>query len=259
MSTMVTIPRELALFLTGAGPVDGKWFGEDPPAGEGRYWWRKHLRAALAAGEARLEPVAWMLRTGHGTAFREAKPEDVVVPWTPLFAAPPQPAVEARIDPMQNPLRPTLAKLGPSGEHPAEEVLRKLACWLGVGGYNAPTVDAELFHRKIVDGIEMLLASAAPPAAPPEQPQPEAPSGWIACDERMPEAGVEVLVWLASPAFKGGSHVVMDTWDEQHEAPVAWSSATLPIGMGWDSGTDWAGITHWMPLPAGPKPAQEDA
>ncbi len=62
----------------------------------------------------------------------------------------------ARIDPMQDPMRPTLAKLGPSDEHPAEEVLRKLACWLGVGGYNAPTVDADLFHRKIVAGIEDL-------------------------------------------------------------------------------------------------------
>lgn len=85
-----------------------------------------------------------------------------------VLAAPPpsapQPAVEARIDPMQNPLRPTLAKLGPSGEHPAEEVLRKLACWLGVGGYNAPTVDAELFHRKIVDGIQSMRAAPPQPA-----------------------------------------------------------------------------------------------
>jgi hypothetical protein len=101
---------------------------------------------------------------------------------------------------------------------------------------------------ELAEIAEAIRGLAPPPAAP----QPEAPSGWIACDERMPEAGVEVLVWLASPAFKGGSHVVMDTWDEQHEAPVAWSSATLPIGMGWDSGTDWERITHWMPLPAAP-------
>jgi len=95
-----------------------------------------------------------------------------------------------------------------------------------------------------------------------EQPlQKAVPVAWIACSERMPEAGVEVLVWLASPAFKGGSHVVMDTWDEQHEAPVAWSSATIPIGMGWDSGTDWERITHWMPLPAAPgaAPPQPEA
>ncbi len=72
----------------------------------------------------------------------------------------------ARIDPMQDPLRPTFAKLGPADEHPAESVLRKLACWLGVGGYNAPTVDAEVFHRKIVDGIEYLVRERAAPSAP---------------------------------------------------------------------------------------------
>ncbi|MBP9032604.1 MAG: DUF551 domain-containing protein [Pseudomonadales bacterium] len=83
--------------------------------------------------------------------------------------------------------------------------------------------------------------------------------GWIACSERMPEAGVEVLVWLAAPVVKGGSQVAMDTWDEQHEAPVSWSSATIPVGVGWDSGTDWEGITHWMPLPAAPGAAPPPA
>lgn len=92
-----------------------------------------------------------------------------------------------------------------------------------------------------------------------EQPQPEAPSGWIACNERMPEAGSEVLVWLAAPAFRGDSRIAMDTWGEQHEAPVSWSSATIPVGMGWDSGTDWECITHWMPLPAAPGAAQPPA
>jgi hypothetical protein len=41
-------------------------------------------------------------------------------------------------------------------ESPAEEALRALACWLGVGGYNAPTVDAEVFKRKIMEGVNML-------------------------------------------------------------------------------------------------------
>lgn len=108
----------------------------------------------------------------------------------------------------------------------------------------------------------MLRGQPTAHIAPAEQPQPSAPSGWIACDERMPDAGVEVLVWLAAPAFKGSSNVAMDTWGEQHEAPVSWSSATIPVGMGWDSGTDWERITHWMPLPgapgdAAPAPAAE--
>jgi hypothetical protein len=41
-------------------------------------------------------------------------------------------------------------------ESPAEDALRALACWLGVGGYNAPTVDAEVFKRKIMAGVSML-------------------------------------------------------------------------------------------------------
>lgn len=71
----------------------------------------------------------------------------------------------ARIDPMQDPMRPGYAMNYAENETPAETVLRKLACWLGVGGYNAPTVDAELFHRKIVDGVQSLLRDA-PPAQP---------------------------------------------------------------------------------------------
>jgi hypothetical protein len=75
---------------------------------------------------------------------------------------------------------------------------------------------------------------------------------WVRCDERMPESSAEVLVWLAEPIIKGGSQVAIDAWDEQYESPVAWSSATIFVGMGWDSGTDWEDITHWMPLPPAP-------
>lgn len=61
------------------------------------------------------------------------------------------------IDLMQDPLRPT-SYVGNSGsEHPAEQVLRKLACWLGVGGYNAEAVDANMFHEKIVWGVRDLM------------------------------------------------------------------------------------------------------
>lgn len=76
--------------------------------------------------------------------------------------APPRPV--AQVDPMQDPMRPSFYCA--ADETPAESVLRKLACWLGVGGYNAPTVDAEMFHRKIVDGILQLTARPAP-AEPP--------------------------------------------------------------------------------------------
>ncbi|CAD0264181.1 conserved hypothetical protein [Pseudomonas veronii] len=37
-----------------------------------------------------------------------------------------------------------------------EEVLRKLASYVGAGGYNTPEVDPEVFVRKIMDGINIL-------------------------------------------------------------------------------------------------------
>ncbi len=42
-------------------------------------------------------------------------------------------------------------------ERAACDVLRSLACWLGVGGYNAPTVDTAEFERKIRDGVDALI------------------------------------------------------------------------------------------------------
>lgn len=39
-------------FLLGTGPLNGHWFGDAPPREKGKrpqpYWWRSHLRAALA-------------------------------------------------------------------------------------------------------------------------------------------------------------------------------------------------------------------
>jgi hypothetical protein len=42
-------------FLYGAAPLDGCWFGDGcQPTGQGRYWWRSRLRAALAAHGVRV-------------------------------------------------------------------------------------------------------------------------------------------------------------------------------------------------------------
>lgn len=42
----------------------------------------------------------------------------------------------------------------------AEATLRSLASYLGVGGYNAPIVDAEVFEKKIRDGIDYFVRVA---------------------------------------------------------------------------------------------------
>ena len=39
--------KEVAAFLLGEAPLEGLWLGERHPAGA--FWWREHLRAALAA------------------------------------------------------------------------------------------------------------------------------------------------------------------------------------------------------------------
>ena len=65
--------------------------------------------------------------------------------------------VRIGIDPMQDPFRPGYFMNYAENETEAEMVLRKLACWLGVGGYNATKVDADAFHHKIVDGINSII------------------------------------------------------------------------------------------------------
>ncbi|GEM_PF-1021857 len=47
-------------------------------------------------------------------------------------------------------------KLLPVIREPYEDVLRALACTLGAGGYNAPTVDPSVFEQKIRWGIDQL-------------------------------------------------------------------------------------------------------
>lgn len=69
--------------------------------------------------------------------------------------------------------------------------------------------------------------------------------GWVSVKERLPEPDVDVLVWLK----KGGT--VINCWTEIREAPVTWSSATIPVGMCWQD-YDWEEVTHWRDLPAPP-------
>lgn len=75
--------------------------------------------------------------------------------------------------------------------------------------------------------------------------------GWISVSDRMPEPGTECLVygthWLAPEPY-----VRIDCWREQREAPVGFSSVSVPVGFGWDD-SELEDITHWMPLPPAPQ------
>lgn len=83
MNTVASLPmtadlvarlREVIAFLLGEAPLDGRWYGDEPPRGEGHiagygapYWWRKPLREAASAlrssGEAK--PVAYIETVEH--------------------------------------------------------------------------------------------------------------------------------------------------------------------------------------------------
>lgn len=73
---------------------------------------------------------------------------------------------------------------------------------------------------------------------------------WIGVDERVPDVGQEVLVYGKSP-WEAAPSVKVDRWDELHESPVSFSSATIYVGDGWTE-HDSDEITHWMPLPPEP-------
>ena len=46
------VTEEMIAFLMGEGPLEGCHFGERPEGERGNFWWRKRLRAMLAAKEA---------------------------------------------------------------------------------------------------------------------------------------------------------------------------------------------------------------
>lgn len=77
------------------------------------------------------------------------------------------------------------------------------------------------------------------------------PQEWVSVDERMPEPGTECIVWCREVVPGFGPYAKIDTWDEQREAPVGWSSVTVPIGFGWND-SDYEDVTHWRALPPPP-------
>jgi len=37
------VPVRLINFLDGSAQLDGVWYGEEPPRGKPRFWWRKYF------------------------------------------------------------------------------------------------------------------------------------------------------------------------------------------------------------------------
>jgi hypothetical protein len=74
---------------------------------------------------------------------------------------------------------------------------------------------------------------------------------WIAVSERLPDHDGEVLIYTPTGKY---NHIDLDAWREQREAPVSFSSVTVPTGFMWDN-HEFDDVTHWMPLP--PPPSQD--
>lgn len=88
-------------------------------------------------------------------------------------------------------------------------------------------------------------APALQAAIPAQQPARE----WHS--EGVPPAGSTCLVWV-KPSYAKEPYYMVDNYGEQHEAPVSWSSATIPVGEGWDS-WDHEDVLAWSLLDeAGP-------
>lgn len=87
----------------------------------------------------------------------------------------------------------------------------------------------------------------------PVEPEGER-DGWISVYERRPEVGQQVLVF--TPKRKFGDSIFLDTWDEQRECPVEFSTVSVPTGEGWNEHY-FEEVSHWRPLPAAPIAAIE--
>lgn len=153
-------------------------------------------------------------------------PDGVVqVPWSPQSAVLDTPAVRCPTcygDDMQTPcaypeggqpgcLRDKWLSAAPvvPDETPAEEVLRSLASYLGAGGYNAPTVDAEVFKEKILWGIDNAIKSAVAQSAAPVVPHPDE----FTCPYCFDQGAAPVVPDIANPITDEQIIEAASNWD----------------------------------------------
>ncbi|HEJ7990221.1 TPA: DUF551 domain-containing protein [Serratia liquefaciens] len=78
---------------------------------------------------------------------------------------------------------------------------------------------------------------------------PETPDSWVACSERLPDDDEFVLVW---PLPDFGVELHVGQYCECHMKGEGWYAQVYEQNYG----IEWYPITvtHWMPLPAAPKP-----
>ena len=205
-----------------------------------------NARIALASLEA--EPVAWLLSGGgakNNVSFDSGNAyADPLRDVTPLYTAPPAPVSVPAAMEMDD-------DFDSAFEHGKAVGWNAYRAAMLQGAYgNTPVIPDgwQLVPKKITLEMECALSRAdsyeigwrwALAAAPTHSGTND---GWVACSERMPGMGVDVLACTISP-IGGFEEIETAQWHGgmKGEQPVFITSA------------DAIEPTHWMPLPAAPQ------
>ncbi|MCM7455847.1 DUF551 domain-containing protein [Enterobacter hormaechei] len=179
-------------------------------------------RIALASLEA--EPVAWISERNLKNLGKSysvyVKHEPVMVRPIPLYTTPPAPvSVPDEIRLLQSEV--TIWK---DRWELLRELFREVADALGCDVKD---------NQAMLDKIEMLQG------AEPVSNRDELPDGWVACSERMPEEGDDMIVFTDDIVMSGVSYSKKKGFYLQ--------------ALGYDDDEPVDNVTHWMPLPAAPQ------
>jgi hypothetical protein len=215
-------PAELGLQLIPVQPADGTERHWEIQA-DGSALPVVRAAAPSAQPEAQAEPVAWQARQDASAAWRDvdAKTADQLeaLGWETrglAVATPTAPQVQAEgwVD----------NAVGENKQRPVQMRARPQC-------------------RDCAD-FGPICPADGKPCAP-------VPAGWTDPHEALPAIGEQVLVYSLQPWEKAPS-IKLDTWDEQREAPLSFSTETIPIGPGWDEHDDFEAVLAWMRLPTVP-------
>ncbi len=136
-----------------------------------------------------------------------------------------------------------------------DDVLRSLACWLSVGGYNSDKVDPEVFEKKIRDGVDMMIRIETERARGPRNGEQGARIAELETEVEDRRTQVQVMIDDLSSAreerdklqaFKTWVHAYLDTHGVPHHPPGTHGEAGCRIG----DRMDWlmekvAGLEQW--------------
>lgn len=104
-------------------------------------------------------------------------------------------------------------------------------------------------NKENADGIRELIENLKKEAV--EEYKREHVIGWIPCSERMPEDGVDVLIWFEYFQY-GNCNCMQKKYGVSYTSNGEWSGSVN--GLRW-----WRQmkVLYWMPLPEPPESEEE--